>query len=85
VHSAQGSYSASKNAYVARSTLPVYQRQLFPERVLGEIAATPEKSGETLYENDGVRLWACLRSTPKLASFPSSRRCTPSATRCWMA
>jgi 3-hydroxyacyl-CoA dehydrogenase len=57
VHTAQGSYSASKNAYVARSTLPVYQRQLFPERVLGESGATPEKSGETLYENDGVRLW----------------------------
>ena len=57
VHSAQGSYSASKNAYVARSTLPVYQRQLFPERVLGESGATPEKSGETLFENDGVRLW----------------------------
>jgi len=57
VHTALGSYSASKNAYVPRSTLPVYQRQLFPERVLGETAATPEKSGETLYENDGVRLW----------------------------
>ena len=57
VHTAEGSYSASKNAYVARSTLPVYQRQLFPERVLGEVAPTPEKSGETLYENDGVRLW----------------------------
>ena len=57
VHTAQGSYSASKNAYVARSSLPVYQRQLFPERVLGETSLTPEKSGETLYENDGVRLW----------------------------
>ncbi len=57
VHAAEGSYSASKNAYVPRSTLPVYQRQLFPERVLGEVAATPEKSGETLYENEGVRLW----------------------------
>jgi 3-hydroxyacyl-CoA dehydrogenase len=57
VHTAEGSYSASKNAYVARSTLPVYQRQLFPERVLGEGAATPEISGETLYENEGVRLW----------------------------
>ena len=57
VHTAQGSYSTSKNAYVARSSLPVYQRQLFPEGVLGEGAATPEKSGETLYENDGVRLW----------------------------
>jgi 3-hydroxyacyl-CoA dehydrogenase len=40
VHAAEGSYSASKNAYVPRSTLPVYQRQLFPERVLGEVAAT---------------------------------------------
>ncbi|WP_028995825.1 3-hydroxyacyl-CoA dehydrogenase/enoyl-CoA hydratase family protein [Azonexus hydrophilus] len=57
VHTAEGSYSASKNAYVPRSTLPVYQRQLFPERVLGEAGAVPEKSGETLYENDGVRLW----------------------------
>ena len=57
VHTPQGSYSASRNAYAARSALPVYQRQLFPERVLGEGAATPEKSGETLYENDGVRLW----------------------------
>jgi 3-hydroxyacyl-CoA dehydrogenase len=57
VHTPHGSYSASKHAYVARSSLPVYQRQLFPERVLGEAGATPEKSGETLYENDGVRLW----------------------------
>ena len=57
VHAAEGSYSASKNAYVPRSTLPVYQRQLFPERVHGEAGAIPEKSGETLYENDGVRLW----------------------------
>jgi 3-hydroxyacyl-CoA dehydrogenase len=57
VHTPEGSYSASKNTYVARSTLPVYRRQLFPERVLGEGGARPEKSGETLFENDGVRLW----------------------------
>ena len=57
VHTPQGSYSASRNAYAARSALPVYQRQIFPERVLGEGAATPEKSGETLYENGGVRMW----------------------------
>jgi 3-hydroxyacyl-CoA dehydrogenase len=67
VHTAQGSYSASKNAYVARSALPVYQRQLFPERVLGETAATPEKSGETLYENDGVRLWKLAATTETTA------------------
>ncbi|EXI87905.1 MAG: putative 3-hydroxyacyl-CoA dehydrogenase [Candidatus Accumulibacter sp. BA-94] len=53
VHSAQGSYSASADAYRPRSALPVYQRQLFPERVLGEKALT----GETVWENDGVRLW----------------------------
>jgi 3-hydroxyacyl-CoA dehydrogenase len=57
VHTAEGSYSARRNAYAPRSALPVYKRQLFPERVLGEGAATPEQSGETLYENDGVRLW----------------------------
>jgi len=57
VHAPQGSYSARKDAYVARSALPVYQRQLFPELVFGEGGATPAQSGETLYENDGVRLW----------------------------
>jgi 3-hydroxyacyl-CoA dehydrogenase len=57
VHGAYGSYSARKDSYVPRSGLPVYQRQLFPERVLGEAAATPAQSGETLYENDGLRLW----------------------------
>ena len=67
VHAAQGSYSASRNAYVARSALPVYQRQLFPERVLGETAAIPEKSGETLYENDGVRLWKLAATTETTA------------------
>ena len=67
VHTPEGSYSASRNAYVGRSTLPVYQRQLFPETILGGLGGTapkvgaggtaPEKSGETLFENDGVRLW----------------------------
>jgi 3-hydroxyacyl-CoA dehydrogenase len=35
VHAPQGSYSASADSYCKpRSTLPVYQRQIFPERVL---------------------------------------------------
>jgi len=59
VHTPFGSWSARGKRYVGRSSLPVYQRQLFPESVLGEGASRPEKSGETLYENDGVRLW-CL-------------------------
>ena len=57
VHGPAGSWSASQQRDVPRSRLPVYGRQLFPERVLGEAALVPEKAGETLFENDGVRLW----------------------------
>jgi 3-hydroxyacyl-CoA dehydrogenase len=53
VHTPQGSYSASADAFQPRSVLPVYQRQIFPERVLSEAAV----SGATVWENDGVRLW----------------------------
>ncbi len=53
VHSAEGSYSPAEGKQVARSTLPVYARQRFPDPVLGETFA----QGETVYENDGVRLW----------------------------
>ncbi|NMG74254.1 3-hydroxyacyl-CoA dehydrogenase/enoyl-CoA hydratase family protein [Aromatoleum diolicum] len=54
VHEVAGSYSATDTALKPRSTLAVYQRQLYPEQVLGESA--PER-GETLWENAGVRLW----------------------------
>jgi 3-hydroxyacyl-CoA dehydrogenase len=53
VHGAQGSYSPASNTYKPRSTLPVYRRQPFPDRVLGE----PVKFGETIFETDGVRCW----------------------------
>ncbi len=73
VHTPFGSWSARGKRYVDRSQLPVYQRQLFPESVLGEGASRPEKSGETLYENDGVRLW-CLPAVDRnigILSFKS--------------
>ncbi|MBN9696024.1 MAG: 3-hydroxyacyl-CoA dehydrogenase/enoyl-CoA hydratase family protein [Zoogloea sp.] len=54
VHQAEGSWSAAGGSLKPRSTLAVYGRQLFPEQVLGE--AAPE-AGETLWENEGVRLW----------------------------
>ena len=57
VHDAAGSWSARRQTAVARSTLPVYARQLFPETLRGEVLPSPATSGETLYENDGVRLW----------------------------
>ncbi len=57
VHGAAGSWSAADKKLKGRSTLPVYRRQIFPERVLGEAAPTPDKAGETLWQNGGVRLW----------------------------
>ncbi|MBU0750704.1 MAG: 3-hydroxyacyl-CoA dehydrogenase/enoyl-CoA hydratase family protein [Gammaproteobacteria bacterium] len=54
VHEAAGSFAAARGSLAPRSSLPVYARQLFPERVLGE-AADPR--GETIWENEGVRLW----------------------------
>ena len=54
VHAADGSYSPARNALVPRSSLPVYRRQRFPDPLLGERFAP----GETLWENDGVRLWS---------------------------
>ena len=54
VHSPEGSYSAATGQMVARSTLPVYARQLFPETVIGEKAAD---RGSTVFEDEGVRLW----------------------------
>jgi 3-hydroxyacyl-CoA dehydrogenase len=53
VHSPQGSYAPATNATMARSALPVYRRQLFPDRLLGEQATY----GTTIFETDGVRCW----------------------------
>jgi 3-hydroxyacyl-CoA dehydrogenase len=53
VHGKSGSYSASANADKPRSQHPVYQRQLFPDPILGE----KFDQGTTVWENDGVRLW----------------------------
>jgi 3-hydroxyacyl-CoA dehydrogenase len=53
VHTAQGSYSPMKNAKLPRSQLAVYQRQRFPDPVLGEHFP----AGETVFETDAVRMW----------------------------
>ena len=53
VHAAAGSYSPADNALVPRSTLPVYQRQRFPDPMLGE----QFDPGTTVFENDGLRMW----------------------------
>ena len=53
-HEPAGSFSPAQNTAVARSSNPVYARQRFPDALLGEQFAP----GKTLFENDGVRLWA---------------------------
>ncbi|HTA65956.1 MAG TPA: 3-hydroxyacyl-CoA dehydrogenase/enoyl-CoA hydratase family protein, partial [Xanthomonadaceae bacterium] len=53
VHGRDGSFSPARNAAMPRSTLPVYERQRFPDPVLGEKFA----SGETVFETDAVRMW----------------------------
>ena len=40
-----------------RRVLPVYERQLFPELLLGEAGPRPDTAGKTLLENDAIRLW----------------------------
>jgi 3-hydroxyacyl-CoA dehydrogenase len=60
VHTPEGSWSAAQGKYIARSTLPVYQRQHFGEAMLGSGAADPKTAGTTVFENDEVRGWTLL-------------------------
>jgi len=53
VHAPDGSYSPVTKTNVPRSTLPVYKRQLFPDRLIGESV----QYGHTIFETDGVRCW----------------------------
>ena len=57
VHTAQGSWSASANKFIARRALPVYEKQHFPEKLLGETLPDFKTAGKTLHEDDAVRLW----------------------------
>ncbi len=57
VHTPEGSWSPARKAYVPRSKLPVYERQHFPENVLGAGAVQPLASGTEVWKNDHVRLW----------------------------
>ncbi|WP_290890258.1 3-hydroxyacyl-CoA dehydrogenase/enoyl-CoA hydratase family protein [Arenimonas sp.] len=53
VHAAEGSFSPVRGEVLPRSNLSVYNRQRFPDPVLGERAAP----GNTVFETDSVRMW----------------------------
>ncbi|MCC6196548.1 MAG: 3-hydroxyacyl-CoA dehydrogenase, partial [Burkholderiales bacterium] len=54
VHAPQGSYAPERDAFAPRRDLPVYRRQLFPDKLLGE---APSDRGTTLFETDALRMW----------------------------
>lgn len=48
-----GEGAGERGTYQPRSTLPVYKRQIFPDRLLGEAV----QYGETVFETDDIRMW----------------------------
>jgi 3-hydroxyacyl-CoA dehydrogenase len=57
VHTEQGSFNPTTGEFQARRVLPVYQRQLFPELLLGEAGPRFQTAGTTLHEDRNIRLW----------------------------
>jgi 3-hydroxyacyl-CoA dehydrogenase len=57
VHTPEGSFSASQNKYIPRSTLSVYDRQPFRAPVLGAGVADGRTAGVTFFEDESVRIW----------------------------
>ncbi|CAB3750826.1 3-hydroxyacyl-CoA dehydrogenase/enoyl-CoA hydratase family protein [Paraburkholderia solisilvae] len=57
VHTAQGSWSPAAKRFVPRSSLPVYDRQVFRAPLVGETGGDPRTYGRTLFENDSLRAW----------------------------
>lgn len=57
VHTAQGSWNPTKGVFEPRRSLPVYERQHFPELLLGEAGPTFETAGTTISEDRNLRTW----------------------------
>ncbi len=53
VHAPSGSFMPATGDIQPRSSLPVYRRQLFPDRLIGE----QPTYGETILETEALRLW----------------------------
>ncbi|AHE67178.1 3-hydroxyacyl-CoA dehydrogenase [Legionella oakridgensis ATCC 33761 = DSM 21215] len=63
-YSKEGAFSPASQEFQDRSSLSVYKRQFFPDRIINE----PRYQTETLYENEGVRLWH-LQDNVAVVSF----------------
>ncbi|GLU32997.1 3-hydroxyacyl-CoA dehydrogenase NAD-binding domain-containing protein [Trinickia caryophylli] len=62
VHTNEGSWSPAAKAFVPRSKLAVYDKQLFRAPLVGETAADPRTYGKTLFETETVRAWVDERA-----------------------
>jgi 3-hydroxyacyl-CoA dehydrogenase len=56
-HQPEGSWSPTARAFVAPRELPVYAKQLFRQSVKGADAPDAKVAGNTVHEDDSVRLW----------------------------
>jgi 3-hydroxyacyl-CoA dehydrogenase len=57
VHVPEGSWSASQGRFIAQRRLPVHERQLFPESVLGAGVPEAATAGTTISDEGDVRVW----------------------------
>src|ERR1700722_4041939 len=57
VHTNEGSWSPASKSFVPRSSLSVYDKQVFRAPLVGETGADPKTYGKTLFETDAVRAW----------------------------
>ncbi|BBU26558.1 3-hydroxyacyl-CoA dehydrogenase [Burkholderia sp. THE68] len=57
VHTNEGSWSPKSKRFEPRSTLPVYEKQVFRAPLVGETGADPKTYGKTLFETENVRAW----------------------------
>ncbi|WP_180682025.1 3-hydroxyacyl-CoA dehydrogenase/enoyl-CoA hydratase family protein [Tepidicella baoligensis] len=57
VHQPEGSWNPTTGQFQPKRDLPVYQRQLFREQLLGENAPVFQTAGKTIHEDADIRLW----------------------------
>ena len=56
-HISDGSWSVTTKKFISRSTLPVYQKQVFRAFLLGDGSSDPRTTGKTIFENPDLRVW----------------------------
>jgi 3-hydroxyacyl-CoA dehydrogenase len=57
VHTPEGSWSPTRRAFVPRTDLPVYGRQLFRATLAGDGAPSALQAGTTVHEDESCRIW----------------------------